>query len=162
MKKCKNLPKTLNIKIPQISKLLMQTLVMRIRIWDLFPSRCSIYATCTNAQGVSKPSETLEAQTSGHVPMAPKNPAEFVHPSNTSVRLDLFSWTSRICPIDYFIVSYRKVNVSCHFRDQLIFLTEFCSSLRILFCVCTELGLRILSIFRIWLILLRLRIFISF
>ena len=41
--------------------------------------------------------------------MAPSRPAEFVHPSNTSVRLDLFSWTSRICPIDYFIVSYRKV-----------------------------------------------------
>ena len=71
---------------------------------------CSIYGTCTNAQGQSPRSQPLEAvKTKGHVPLAPSSPSEFVHPSNTSVRLDLFSWTSRTCPIDYFIVSYRKV-----------------------------------------------------
>ena len=78
-------------------------------IYDLF-LLCSIYGTCTNAQGLSPPSQPLEAvKTLGHVPLAPSTPSEFVHPSNTSVRLDLFSWTSSTCPIDYFIVSYRKV-----------------------------------------------------
>ena len=42
----------------------------------------------------------------------PSHPADFVHPSNTSVRLDLFTWNKQLCPVDYFIVSYRKLSVS--------------------------------------------------
>ena len=42
----------------------------------------------------------------------PSHPADFVHPSNTSVRLDLFTWNKQSCPVDYFIVSYRKLSVS--------------------------------------------------
>ena len=59
--------------------------------------------------GISGPSNTLEeVKTIGQVPIAPSSP--FVHPSNTSVRLDLFTWSSLSCPVDYFIVSYRQKN----------------------------------------------------
>jgi hypothetical protein len=52
---------------------------------------------------------TLEnVKTIGQIPSAPIKPADFVHPSNSSVRLDLFTWNSKKCPVDYFIVSYRK------------------------------------------------------
>ena len=74
---------------------------------------CSVYATCVNSQGPSKPSAILEdVQTRGQVPIAPSNPTDFVHPSNTSVRLDLFMWNKESCPVDYFIVSYRKEKVA--------------------------------------------------
>ena len=74
---------------------------------------CSIHASCSNAQGESRSSKNVEeVQTLGQVPEAPSNPVDFVHPSNTSVRLDLFMWNKQTCPVDYFIVSYRKENVS--------------------------------------------------
>ena len=51
----------------------------------------------------------------------PSHPADFVHPSNTSVRLDLFTWNKQSCPVDYFIVSYRKLSVSVFFsKVQLV------------------------------------------
>ena len=39
-----------------------------------------------------------------------------VHPSNSSVRFDLFRWTDNQCPVDYFVISYKKADVSNHIR----------------------------------------------
>ena len=73
----------------------------------------SVHASCTNGLGQSRSSKNVEeVQTLGQVPEAPSNPVDFVHPSNTSVRLDLFMWNKQTCPVDYFIVSYRKEMVS--------------------------------------------------
>lgn len=95
----------------QVSALFMSKTFVLLCISSLFLS--SVYATCVNSQGPSKPGNTLEnVQTRGQVPIAPLNPADFVHPSNTSVRLDLFTWSKESCPVDYFIVSYRKEKVS--------------------------------------------------
>ena len=35
-----------------------------------------------------------------------------VHPSNSSVRFDLFRWSNNLCPVDYFVISYKKSEVS--------------------------------------------------
>ena len=72
----------------------------------------SVHASCTNALGQSRSSKNVEElQTLGQVPEAPSNPIDFVHPSNTSVRLDLFMWNKQTCPVEYFIVSYRREKV---------------------------------------------------
>ena len=72
----------------------------------------SVHASCTNALGQSRSSKNVEElQTLGQVPEAPSNPMDFVHPSNTSVRLDLFMWNKQTCPVEYFIVSYRREKV---------------------------------------------------
>ena len=112
---------------------------------------CSIHASCSNAQGESRSSKNVEeVQTLGQVPEAPSNPVDFVHPSNTSVRLDLFMWNKQTCPVDYFIVSYRKENVSgilkkassCTMNTET--LLRFCPSFQDLHwtLVSNDLGLR--------------------
>ena len=80
----------------------------------------SVHASCTNALGQSRSSKNVEElQTLGQVPEAPSNPMDFVHPSNTSVRLDLFMWNKQTCPVEYFIVSYRREKV-CTYICELI------------------------------------------
>ena len=75
----------------------------------------SVHASCTNALGQSRSSKNVEElQTLGQVPEAPSNPMDFVHPSNTSVRLDLFMWNKQTCPVEYFIVSYRREKVNTY------------------------------------------------
>ena len=34
-----------------------------------------------------------------------------VHPSNSSVRFDLYRWSDQQCPVDYFVISYKKAIV---------------------------------------------------
>ena len=74
-----------------------------------------IYATCHNGFGVSAESVRLEGvQTLGGKPNNPmlKSPSEVVHPTNDSVRLDLFMWNNDLCPVEYFVISYKKENVT--------------------------------------------------
>ena len=91
--------------------------------WTLTFIFFSVHASCTNGLGQSRSSKNVEeVQTLGQVPEAPSNPVDFVHPSNTSVRLDLFMWNKQTCPVDYFIVSYRKemVSISITHSEDLI------------------------------------------
>ena len=43
-----------------------------------------------------------------------KQPDDVVHTSNSSVRFDLYRWSENHCPVDYFVISYKKTNVSNH------------------------------------------------
>ena len=44
--------------------------------------------------------------------MVGKQPDEVIHPSNSSVRFDLYRWSDNQCPVDYFVISYKKEAVS--------------------------------------------------
>ena len=52
----------------------------------------------------------LSLTTLGQKPSVPQK--AFLHPSNNSVRLDLFDWNDETCPVSYFVVEYRKRMVS--------------------------------------------------
>ena len=49
-----------------------------------------------------------------------KKPNEVIHPSNSSVRFDLYRWSDNQCPVDYFVISYKKESVSI-FQNMNIF-----------------------------------------
>ena len=66
-----------------------------------------VYARCANGLGTGAISQQISQRTLGEKPTIPAE-ASFVHPSNDSVRLDLFAWNAEICPVSYFVVDYRK------------------------------------------------------
>ena len=75
-----------------------------------------VYSTCANAVGASAESVRLDSvRTLGGKPRDPMGgrstvvPA--VHPTNHSVRLDLFRWNDDVCPVEYFVISYKRENV---------------------------------------------------
>ncbi len=65
---------------------------------------------CSNVLGPGSISSQLSHQTLGMAPKVP-NESRFVHPSNDSVRLDLFLWNNDTCPITYFVVEYKGLRV---------------------------------------------------
>ena len=72
-----------------------------------------VSAVCHNGHGPGRPSDVLrDIRTLGQKPIVPQRPTDFVHPTNVSVRLDLFLWNDENCPIEYFVVSYKRVQVS--------------------------------------------------
>lgn len=80
-----------------------------------------LFAKCSNIIGVSPESLRIEGhKTLGEKPQNPmivsslidgKQPGEVVHPSNSSVRFDLYRWSDSHCPVDYFVISYKKTMV---------------------------------------------------
>jgi hypothetical protein len=82
-----------------------------------------IYARCTNAIGMGSISRQMSQKTLGEKPRPPTE-HDFVHPSNVSVRLDLFSWNDETCPVSYFVVEYRqrmvREKVVCRFLCRVI------------------------------------------
>lgn len=48
----------------------------------------------------------MAQSTLGQKPRVPQ-PQAFLHPANTSVRLNLFDWDAETCPVSYFVVEYR-------------------------------------------------------
>jgi hypothetical protein len=72
-----------------------------------------VSAVCHNGHGPGRPSDVLrDIRTLGQKPIVPQRPTDFVHPTNVSVRLDLFLWNDENCPIEYFVVSYKRVQVT--------------------------------------------------
>ena len=69
-----------------------------------------VYARCANRLGTGAISRQFSQRTLGEKPEIPPESA-FVHPSNDSVRLDLFAWNAETCPVTYFVVDYRKRRV---------------------------------------------------
>lgn len=69
-----------------------------------------IYARCTNRLGPGSMSKQVSRRTLGEKPEVPSQ--DFLHPSNASVRLDLYRWNSEECPVSYFVVEYKLVEVS--------------------------------------------------
>ena len=69
-----------------------------------------VYASCANGLGVGANSQQISRRTLGEKPTIPAE-GTFVHPSNDSVRLDLFAWNTETCPVSYFVVDYRKTLV---------------------------------------------------
>eukprot|EP00095_Tigriopus_kingsejongensis_P001843 maker-scaffold10_size831480-snap-gene-7.23 protein:Tk01843 transcript:maker-scaffold10_size831480-snap-gene-7.23-mRNA-1 annotation:"GI19521" len=65
-----------------------------------------IYGRCVNRLGQGSMSKQVSRRTSGDKPHVPDEP-DFVHPSNHSVRLDLYRWDSPECPVSYFVVEYK-------------------------------------------------------
>jgi hypothetical protein len=83
-----------------------------------------VSVVCFNGQGPSRVSDVLrDVRTLGQKPVVPRRPTDFVHPSNVSVRLDLFMWNDENCPVDYFVVSYKRTQVRCLF----VYLSEYIS-----------------------------------
>ncbi len=73
-----------------------------------------VSVVCFNGQGPSRVSDVLrDVRTLGQKPVVPRRPTDFVHPTNVSVRLDLFMWNDENCPVDYFVVSYKRTQVRC-------------------------------------------------
>ena len=66
-----------------------------------------VYARCANGLGLGAMSQQISQKTLGEKPEIPSEES-FVHPSNDSVRLDLFAWNAETCPVSYFVVDYRK------------------------------------------------------
>ena len=71
-----------------------------------------IYARCSNVAGLGSTSEQISAKTQGSKPKVPS--ASFLNPRNTSVRLDLAQWNEDTCPVSYFVVEYKKRDVSIY------------------------------------------------
>ena len=86
-----------------------------------------VYARCANGLGMGAISQQISQRTLGEKPKVPAE-ASFVHPSNDSVRLDLFAWNAETCPVSYFVVDYRKRLV----RSDLIIVSHVRSYISIL------------------------------
>ena len=72
-----------------------------------------VSTVCYNSLGPGQASDLLrDVRTLGQKPVVPSRPTDFVHPTNVSVRLDLFLWNDDNCPIEYFVVSYKRTQVS--------------------------------------------------
>ena len=71
-----------------------------------------VYSRCSNRIGLGPISRQSSAATLGRRPLVPgtDTQGDFLHTSNTSVRLDLFQWNEEQCPVSYFVVEYRDVN----------------------------------------------------
>ena len=79
-----------------------------INVVDLECGRTyQVYARCANGLGAGAISQQISQSTLGEKPKIPAE-SSFVHPSNDSVRLDLFAWNAETCPVSYFVVDYRQ------------------------------------------------------
>ncbi|XP_059078554.1 cell adhesion molecule Dscam2-like [Tigriopus californicus] len=82
--------------------------IHNIHLRDLQCGRTyQIYARCTNRLGHGSMSKQVSRRTLGQKPEVPNQ--DFLHPSNESVRLDLYRWNSEECPVSYFVVEYKLV-----------------------------------------------------
>lgn len=66
-----------------------------------------VYSRCSNQLGQGSISTQLSQRTNGTKPSVPDT-SLFLHPSNDSVRLDLFAWSNEACPVSYFVVEYKS------------------------------------------------------
>ncbi|KAL5282509.1 hypothetical protein ACFFRR_005558 [Megaselia abdita] len=67
-----------------------------------------IYLTAQNDIGTSPSSIILNVRTQGSSPGIPK-PTQLLYQNSTFVSINLIEWPDNGCPIQYFIVEYRKV-----------------------------------------------------
>ena len=83
---------------------------VRVTLADLECGRdYQVGAQCVNRLGPGPPSRKVKVTTAGDKPKVPEVDSDFLHPTNVSVRLDLYRWDVASCPVSYFVVEYKLV-----------------------------------------------------
>lgn len=77
-------------------------------------NKYQIYLSAFNMVGRSDPSDVLTARTEGTAPLAPDK-SRFIQSNITQVLLDMTAWKSGGCPINSFMIQYKRLHDSSLF-----------------------------------------------